>query len=323
MSYYLGVDVGSSKTHALIADEWGQSIGFGKSQGGNHQDVGYTGLEDALQGAFRQALQMANIQPGQIEGAGFGVGGYDFPSDRADHLKAISALGLSCPTEIVNDGVLGLLAGATGGIGVNISAGSSVNCRGRGRDGREGRIVGNGIEFGEHGGAIEIVQRGLQMVNYAWIKRIPPTLLTQIYLEAAGASSELDLMEGLSVGKYHLHPSLAVEVIRAARVGDGAAREVIHWAGEELGWLVVAVARQIGMAGDDLEIVQSGSVFLAGDLISIPMRQVVLQHCAKARLMRLDGPPVVGAVLLGMEQAGINGYSVRAHITKTAIGLLS
>jgi N-acetylglucosamine kinase-like BadF-type ATPase len=206
---------------------------------------------------------------------------------------------------------------------VNITAGSSVNCRGRGRNGREGRIVGNGIEFGEHGGAIEIVQRGLHMVNYAWIKRIPPTQLTQIYLEAAGASTEMDLMEGLSVGKYHLHPSLAVDVFGAAREGDRAAGEVIHWAGEELGWLVVAVARQIGMAGEYFEVVQSGSVFQAGDLISLPMRQVILQHCPKARLVRLDGPPVVGAVLLAMEQAGLNGHSVRARLTETAKELLS
>jgi hypothetical protein len=36
------------------------------------------------------------------------------------------------------------------------------------------------------------------MVSYAWIKRIPPTALTQIYLEAMGAKDGMDLMEGLS-----------------------------------------------------------------------------------------------------------------------------
>lgn len=30
MRYYLGVDVGSSKTHALIVDEGGNCVGFGK-----------------------------------------------------------------------------------------------------------------------------------------------------------------------------------------------------------------------------------------------------------------------------------------------------
>lgn len=322
MKYFLGVDVGSSKTHAIIADESGRCIGFGKSFGGNHQTVGYDRLQHVLIESFEQAMQMSAVDPARIAGAGFGVAGYDFPSDREAHLNTISALGLSCPFEVVNDGVPGLLAGATRGVGVNVTAGSGVNCRGRGRDGREGRIVGNGSEFGEHGGAFEIVQRGLHMVNYAWIKRIPPTALTPIYLRAAGAKDELDLMEIVSNGKYELDPFLAVEVVEAAWAGDPAAVEVIRWAGEELGWLAVSVARQIGMENEAVEIIQSGSIFDTGKILTKPMREVVLRHCPRARISRLDGPPVVGAVLLGMEQAGFDGYSVRGYLVKTAKELI-
>jgi len=258
------------------------------------------------------------VEKAHIAGAGFGVAGYDFPSDREGHLQAISALGLSCPVDVVNDGMNGLLAGATRGIGVNVTAGSSNNCRGRGRNGQEGRIVGNGIRFGEFGGALEIMERGLQMVNYAWIKRIPPTALTQIYIGAVDAKNEMDLMEGLSSGQYHLFHYLAIKVIEAARAGDVAAREVLCWAGEELGWLAVAAARQIEMENEEVEVIQSGSVFEAGELITKSMRVLVLQHCPHAKLIRLDGPPVVGAVILGMEQAHFDGYAVREQIVRTA-----
>jgi N-acetylglucosamine kinase-like BadF-type ATPase len=318
MKYFLGIDVGSSKTHALIVDETGRCIGFGKSSGGNHQGVGYERLTEVLQESFAQAREMCSVDPADITGAGFGVAGCDFPSDREPHLQAIAALGLSCPVEVVNDGVNGLLAGATRGIGVNVTAGSGTNCRGRGRDGREGRIVGNGTEFGEYGGSIEITERALQIVNYAWIKRIPPTALTQIYLEATGAKSEIDLMEGLSNRQYHLIPFLAVHVINAAREGDTAARDVIHWSGKELGWLAVSVARQIEMENDEVEIIQSGSVFEAGEMITKPMRAVVLKHCPKAKLVRLNGPPAVGAVILGMEQARFDGYAIRDKMVQTA-----
>jgi N-acetylglucosamine kinase-like BadF-type ATPase len=318
MKYFLGIDVGSSKTHALIADETGACIGFGKAWGGNHQGVGYDGLENVLKESFGGASEMAGVEPAHIAGAGFGVAGYDFPSDRESHLQAISVLGLTCPLEVVNDGVNGLLAGATCGIGVNVTSGSSNNCRGRNKDGKEGRIVGNGATFGEYGGAIEIVQRGLQMVNYAWIKRIPPTALTKIFIEAVGAKDEIDLMDGLSIEQYHLFPYHALEVIKAANEGDAAAREILHWSGEELGWLAVSVARQIEMENDEVEIVQSGSVFEAGAIIMDPMRDVVMKHLPKAKLIRLDGPPVVGAVILGMEQAHFDGYAVRENIIRTA-----
>jgi len=318
MKYFLGIDVGSSKTHALIVDETGQCVGFGKSSGGNHQGVGYDRLTEVLQESFAPAREMCSVDSADIAGAGFGVAGFDFPSDRESHLQAIAALGLSCPIEVVNDGVNGLLAGATRGIGVNVTAGSGTNCRGRGRDGREGRIVGNGIEFGEYGGAIEITAKALEMVNYAWIKRIPPTTLTRIFLNSTGAMNEIDLMEGISSYRYHLFPFMAVEIINAAREGDAAARDVIHWSGKELGWLAVSVARQIEMENDEVEIIQSGSVFEAGALIMNPMRDIVLKHCTKAKLIRLDGPPVVGAVILGMEQINFNGYAVRDGIVKTA-----
>ena len=318
MRFFLGVDVGSSKTHALIADETGACIGFGKAWGGNHQVVGYEGLENVLKESFGAASEMAGVDPAHIAGAGFGVAGYDFPSDRESHLQAISALGLSCPLEVVNDGVNGLLAGATRGIGVNVTSGSSNNCRGRNKNGKEGRIVGNGATFGEYGGAIEIVQRGLQMVNYAWIKRIPPTALTKIFIEAVGAKDEMDLMDGLSSEQYHLFPYLALEGIKAAHAGDDAACEILRWSGEELGWLAVSVARQIEMENDEVEIIQSGSVFDAGEIITNPMREIVMKHLPKAKLIRLDGPPVVGAVILGMEQAHFDGYAVRENIISTA-----
>jgi len=318
MKYFLGIDVGSSKTHALIVAENGQCVGFGKSGGGNHQGVGYEGTEKVLSESFDGALKMSGVAKADIAGAGFGVAGYDFPSDREGHLQAISALGLPCPMEVVNDGVNGLLAGANRGIGVNVTAGSSVNARGRNEAGKEGRVVGNGTTFGEEGGAIEIVQRGLQFVNHAWIKRIPSTKLTGIYINAVGANSEIDLMEGLSNGQYHLFPLLAVEIMNAARDGDGAAVEIMNWAGEELGWLAVSVARQIEMENDEVEIVQSGSVFDAGEIIIKPMKELVLRYCPKAKLIRLDGPPVVGAVILGMEQVGFDGYAVRSEIISTA-----
>jgi N-acetylglucosamine kinase-like BadF-type ATPase len=316
--YFLGVDVGSSKTHALIVHETGQCTGFGLAGGGNHQRVGYDGLENVLRKSLHDALKMSGVGMAHLAGAGFGVAGYDFPSDREGHLQAIAALGLSCPVEVVNDGWNGLFAGATHGIGVNVTAGSSNNCRGRGRNGQEGRIVGNGAMFGEFGGANEIVHRALQMVNYAWIKRIPPTALTSIFLEVFDAKNEMDLMEGLSNGQYHLFPHLAIKVMDAARAGDIAACDVARWTGEELGWLAVAAARQIEMENDEVEVIQAGSVFDAGELITQPMRELVLKHCPRAKLIRLDGPPVVGAVILGMEQADFDGYAVRNQIVRTA-----
>src|SRR5215211_3810379 len=318
MNYFLGIDVGSSKTHALIADETGTCIGFGRAGGGNHQGMGYERTAEVLHKSFAGACDVSGVQNAQIVGAGFGVAGFDFPSEREEHLQTIRPLRLSCPLEIVNDGANGLISGTSHGIGVNVTAGSGINSRGRGKDGQEGRIVGNGIDFGEFGGAIEIVFRARQFVNYAWIKRIPPTKLTEIFLEATGAKDEADLMEGLSNEHYHLFPHLAIAIMDTARSGDAAAMEVIRWSGEELGWIAISVARQIEMENDEVEVVQSGSVFNAGDIIIQPMRHIIQKHLPKAKLIPLQGPPVLGPLMLGMQMAGIDPYPMRGKLIATA-----
>ena len=160
------------------------------------------------------------------------------------------------------------------------------------------------------------------MVNYAWIKRIPPTKLTAIYLEASGAADEQDLMQGLSNNFYHLGPFIAVKIFEAAREGDAAALEVIRFSGEELGWLAVSVVRQIAMQNDEVEIVQSGSVFNGGGLIDAPMRKIILEHVPGAKISRLEYVPVIGPVILGMLAAGVDGYQLRPQIQQTSRELI-
>ena len=73
MKYFLGVDVGSSKTHALIADESGEVTGAGLAGPGNHQTVGYDGMYSALNDSISQALVTAGISGASITGSGFGI----------------------------------------------------------------------------------------------------------------------------------------------------------------------------------------------------------------------------------------------------------
>jgi hypothetical protein len=76
------------------------------------------------------------------------------------------------------------------------------------------------------------------------------------------------------------------------------------------------------MDQDEVEIVQSGSIFDGGEIITGPMRKVIREHIPKGRLARLDGPPVVGPLLLGMQSAGVDGYPVRQRLIRTAKSLI-
>jgi N-acetylglucosamine kinase-like BadF-type ATPase len=304
--YFLGIDVGGTKTHAIIADETGQVKGFGEAGPGNHETVGYDGLVRAMRLAIDQASSSAQIPLGWIVGAGFGVAGFDWPSEKVSTLQAIAKLGLNAQVEAVNDAVLGLLAGSPEGWGITVVSGTGCNCWGWDRTRQKiGHVTGNGISMGEFGGATELVFKAVHAVAYEWTRRGPHTALSDAFIKLVGAKNLDELMEGLNLGHYDLEAPAAPVVFQTAKDGDPVAIDLIRWVGCELGELVNAVVRQIQFEKVDFDLVMVGSMFRGGSLLTDSMREVVMSAAPGARFINLTMPPVIGAVLLGMEQARI------------------
>ena len=320
--YYLGIDIGATKSHALIADEAGRALGFGQGGPGNYEVVGWDGLRKALGTVTDRALRAANITPDQVSGAGFGIAGYDWPAERQPNLQAIESLGLTAPYELVNDAIVGLLAGATEGWGVVVVAGTSNNCRGRDREGREGRVTGCGPWFGEYGGAAELVAKAVQAVASAWTGRGPATRLTEAFCQLVGAPEVMELLEGLYLGRYELSAAAAPLVFQMAAEGDEVALETVRWAGRELGSLAIGVLRQLGFEHQDFEVILAGGLYDGGPTLIEAMQATIHGVAPGAQLVRLRAPPVVGGVLLGMEQAGLRPASLRPTLIEATNRLL-
>jgi N-acetylglucosamine kinase-like BadF-type ATPase len=320
--YFLGIDTGATKSHALVADEAGRALGWGAGGTGNHEVVGYEGLVETLQAITGQALHMAGISKGQLAGAGFGIAGYDWPAEREPTRQAIQALGLAAPFELVNDTVIGLLAGATEGWGVAVVAGTSNNCRGRDRQGREGRVTGNGSHMGEYGGAHEVVERAVHAIAGAWAQRGPTTCLSEAFVELVGAKDVVDLLQGLALDYYQLSAAAAPLVFQLAAAGDQVAHEIVCWAGRELGSLATGVIRQLSFEPLEFEVILVGSMFSGSPVLVEALADTIHAVAPQARLVRLTAPPAVGGVLLGMEQAGIVGRHVRPRLIETSSVML-
>ena len=186
--YFLGADVGSTKTHVAIANETGRVLSLGEAGGGNPDNVGYEGLRRTLEIATRSAVQQAGIALDQISGAGCGVSGLDYPSQKTPTLQAIESIGLRAPTAAMNDALIGLVAGATDGWGIAVVSGTGCNCWGWDRDRRQGKVTGGGWRMGESAGSIELALRAVQLVAYEWTRRGPATQLTPMLLRYLGAT---------------------------------------------------------------------------------------------------------------------------------------
>lgn len=306
MKYFLGVDIGATKTAALICDEQGQACGYGMGGSGNPENVGYEGMEKEIRQAVTQAVQEARIQMNELSGAGFGVGGFDWDSLEDDMRKAIEKAGLTCPVNLVNDAVLGLVAGTSEGWGVAVVSGTGCNCRGRDKDHkREGRVTGFGILMGENAGGTELIHRTMQTIGYSWTKRLPPTALSDAFIKHYHAKDLEDLIEGYTTGKYNIAAEAAPIVFQVASRGDAVAQSLVHWAGTELGEMANAVIHQLDFHDIEFEIALIGSMFKTGEALIAPMRSKVHEIAPNAKLIPAEVKPVVGAVLLGMEAGNL------------------
>lgn len=315
-SYFLGIDIGGTKSHALIADDAGQALGFGKAGAGSWEAVGYQTLSKVLQDITNQALDMAGISANQIAGAGFGVAGYDWPSQLPAHLEAIQPLGLSCPIELVNDAMIGILAAAEGCWGVSVVAGTGTNCWGRTRQPRRiGRVVGGGSGWsGEPSGSVGLVLDAMRAVTFEWTKRGPATALTPVFMQHFGVDTLDELIEKVHLSRHHFEPKDVLMVFQVASQGDPQALEAVARLGCGLGKMAWAVVNQLEIKHLSFDVVMTGSLWNGHPLLEQKFSETVISHAPYARTVRLTVPPVVGGVLLGMEAAGLEPDPVRPRL---------
>lgn len=302
--YFLGADLGGTKTHIMIADETGRVIGFGEGGPGNHEGVGYNVVRESLHHAGRLAFSSAGITPDRITGAGFGIGGYDWPRQKEPHVNVINSLGLGGRFELVNDTVLGILAGSPRLWGIAVVSGTGCNCWGWDQTRTHiGHVTGGGVDFGEFAGASELIFKTKSTLSKMWSLAGPSTALADVFCRRYSVDNLEDLLQGILCQDFDLSPSDAPLVFEVARTGDPVAIDLIRWAGRELANLACAVIRQLHFEEEQFDLVQIGSMFDGSPLLTEEMKRVILAHAPGANFIRLKEHPVLGAVLLGMETA--------------------
>jgi hypothetical protein len=87
--------------------------------------------------------------------------------------------------------------------------------------------------------------------------------------------------------------------------------------------LAIGIIRQLELENDQFEVVLSASFFNGSPLTAQWMGEAVRKAAPGAKLVRLEAPPVAGAVLLGMEQVLNPSHDVREHARATSAVLLN
>lgn len=297
---FLGADGGGTKTQVVLINEAKEFVCEGLDGASNPLRVGIEQAVTNILTATNAACDAGNKSQVDIVSATLGLAGVrreDLRQRIKDsfirkmHIRSVN---------VITDADIALYGATLGKAGLVVIAGTGSVCIGQDAAGNKTVAGGWGPLAGDEGGGAGIARRALQAIAKASDGRGQPTQLSEIALDYFRAAQ----MDDLSVAIYAPQidnakiAGFARFVIEAAKTGDEVAARVIAEAGHELALAAIAVIRRLKIEKRKFPIVRVGSVFRAGEIISAPFMQDILQVAPKAFYAEPQLSPAVAAAHL-------------------------
>lgn len=251
MRLILGVDGGQTSLKCTLADERRVILGRGQGRGILHlaAEDGPQTFQAALAEAAAEAWAEAGLPAQPLAALALGLTGVSAADTPEAHLAAELAASV-LPAEkirVENDALIALLGAHDGKPGIIVIAGTGAIALGMDGSSRQARAGGWGWLLGDEGSAFWIGREGLRAALRAQEGWGEQTSLVEVF------KNHFQITHLIGVKRSVFNPqfgaqgfaSLAPMVSQAAQVGDGVAQAILQTAGQELGALALAVARQL------------------------------------------------------------------------------
>ena len=306
----LAVDGGASKVDVALLTRNGDLIGAARHSAYANFGLGHLPPLEALEETIRLACLDGGVDPSTRPLADVGVyclAGADLPLDDKRITKQVKDTGWTAGTIVRNDTFAVMRAGSSRGWGVAVVCGSGLNCAGVGPDGRVVRFPSLGDLSGDRAdGGGWLGRAALGSALRARDGRGPRTALEKLVPLHFRMTRPSAVMEALYVGRLQERRllELAPVVFRAATGGDAVSRELIANIADEVVVTANAAIRRLKLASRAFEVILGGGIFRSGDRRMLGrIRAGITDLAHRAEIVRLNAPPVVGAALIGLDEA--------------------
>ncbi len=313
----LGIDGGNSKVDLALADARGRLRGAVRGPTVSHQAVGLTAGMAQLSELTARLMDEAGSPP-TPDIVVATVAGADYPEDVRKLERSIRRLNLGREVVVLNDTFGALRAGATAGWGVGLVCGQGINAGAISPDGAQARFPGVGDVAGDWGGGGGISMAALQASVRGSDGRGARTELERAVPRFFGVETPAAMTRAFYFGTIPESRinSLAPLVFEVAAAGDEVARSIIDRLADELSSMAGSLIRRLHMTQLEVEVVLAGGVFRATEPDFYARLDDGIRRAAPhARTIKLDAPPVAGAVLLGSTSSP--AAASRPHRTPT------
>jgi N-acetylglucosamine kinase-like BadF-type ATPase len=286
MKYFLGLDIGGTKTACALADE--ERI-LGRSTAGSAKvlRVGKAEASEHLAEALETVSAESGVALSDVTASCIGTSGATI-LDVTNWLREQMARQVGGTLTVVGDEVITLDAAFPGEPGIIVIAGTGSNVIGRNRSGWMTRAGGWGPALADEGSGSLLGQQALRGVYEAINAGEEPMLLHRV-LEHLGLKSADELV-GVANAMDFKFAELMPVIVQAARDGDGVGQATLKRGGEELAGLVLHVIRKLSKTEkgieDGLKIAYTGSI-----LKNVPEVADSLERVLRKSYPRLEFVP--------------------------------
>jgi N-acetylglucosamine kinase-like BadF-type ATPase len=260
MTYFLGIDGGQSSTTALIGDESGRVIGYGRGGPCNHVSgpEARTKFMNAVGGCVRSAAIRAGVP--KLHFAAVCAG---FSGGAEDKAFLLEEMFTADKKTITHDAAIAL-SGATGGEpGVMVIAGTGSIAYGRDAAGQTMRAGGWGYIFGDEGGGYSIAREAVRAALRMEEGWGPDTSLRMMLLGFTGSKDANQLVHRLYTDEFS-RPQVAAYsklVDAEANAGDAVAQAILEQAATHLAGYARAVRDKLFGVDSKVPVRPVGGVF--------------------------------------------------------------
>jgi N-acetylglucosamine kinase-like BadF-type ATPase len=303
MAYWLGIDGGGTKTDCVVLNEGGEIVGAGHGGPANVMRAGYDAAFRSIGEAATEALNSAQLRPGDLTGVCAGLAG---AGQRSVVRRVTVFLMHEFPcavAQVTTDMEIALEAAVGSGPGVVLIAGTGSAAFGRNAAGNTARAGGYGPWIGDEGSAYEIGRRAVAAVARSRDLDAPVTLLAEMIPAVLHCPDWDDLLQRISKNPDDVFPKLFPAVADAANSNDSTAMEILFTSAIGLGQLAMSIVRRLGFKDQEFPLVKCGGVFGRSQKFDELLDSVLASGATRAKISIQKSSPSVGAAYIAARLA--------------------
>ena len=314
----LGMDIGGTKSHAVLADETGSILGEGVGGSGNINFIPLQAAEQAFTEAIMTAQKAAGIEKLEVEFAAIGIEPQPDPL-----LPCINRL--AHPRKVMRrkEGECSLVGGLADNVGVALIAGTGSVGWGRNAAGETHETSCWG-PIGDEGSAYWLAEKGLNAAFCAEDKRGPVTRMHGAILEKLGGVS--NIRENITL--LYTSQDFRKEVSQYARIvmelatdepPDEVMRGIVHEGAELLAHILATCAETLDLHTGPYKVAATGSLVTKVPYYFDQVQTRLRKRHPGATLVLPRFSPGVGAALIALQEIGVPWTEeLLAHTDATA-----